>query len=159
MLASCDEKKSCYVCGSVAQEEVSTLLRPLPGGGFTLFDERYHIGDFIYVKANCKDRRHDIAQIMTMDAAGSTAHITITFLERYDNFMHQTGTLILSHISINRRLDTKNACQAKQMIWEPLLRTLGLLVSLTPLMQDNIDDFILITDILRGQWQKFIDDL
>jgi hypothetical protein len=45
------------------------------------------------------------------------------------------------------------------MIWEPLLRTLGLLISLPPLMQDDIDDFILITDIFRGQWQKFIDDL
>ena len=68
------------------------LLRPLPGGGFTQFDEKYHVGDFIYIKANRRDGRHEIAQIVKVNPVESPARIMVSFLDRYDDFVRKTAS-------------------------------------------------------------------
>ena len=44
------------------------------------------------------------------------------------------------------------------MYWEPILITLDLVIPFAPLMHDDVNDFILLTDILGRYWHKLIDD-
>jgi hypothetical protein len=43
--------------------------------------------------------------------------------------------------------------------WESILTTLNLFISLAPLVHNDVDDLILLTDILSGDGHKLIDDL
>jgi hypothetical protein len=43
--------------------------------------------------------------------------------------------------------------------WESILTTLSLVVPLAPLVHNNVNDLILLTDVLGGYGHKFIDDL
>jgi hypothetical protein len=45
------------------------------------------------------------------------------------------------------------------MFWESVLTTLDLFVPLAPLVHNNVNDLVLLTDILSGDGHKFIDDL
>jgi hypothetical protein len=45
------------------------------------------------------------------------------------------------------------------MYWESILTTLDLFISLAPLVHNDVDDLILLTDILSGDGHKLIDDL
>jgi hypothetical protein len=45
------------------------------------------------------------------------------------------------------------------MFWESVLTTLSLFVPLAPLVHNDVDNLVLLTDILSGYWHKFIDDL
>jgi hypothetical protein len=48
---------------------------------------------------------------------------------------------------------------SEQVYWESVLTTLNLVVPLAPLMHNNVNDLILLTDIFSGYGHKFIDDL
>ena len=45
------------------------------------------------------------------------------------------------------------------MLGKSILATLQLFVALAPLMQNDIDDFILVADVLRWLWHELVDDL
>ena len=45
------------------------------------------------------------------------------------------------------------------MFWESVLTTLSLFVPLAPLVHNNVNNLVLLTDILSGYGHKFIDDL
>jgi hypothetical protein len=45
------------------------------------------------------------------------------------------------------------------MFWESVLTTLSLFVPLAPLVHNNVNDLVLLTDILSRYGHKFIDDL
>jgi hypothetical protein len=59
----------------------------------------------------------------------------------------------------NRRVDNGNLLSSEQVCWESILTTLNLFISLAPLMHNDVDDLILLTDILSGDGHKLIDDL
>ena len=48
---------------------------------------------------------------------------------------------------------------SEQVYWEPILITLTLFVPLAPLVHDDVNDFILLTDVLCGYGHEFIDSL
>lgn len=54
---------------------------------------------------------------------------------------------------------TGNLLSSEQMYRESILTTLILFISLAPLVHDDVDDLILLTDILSGDGHKLIDDL
>ena len=45
------------------------------------------------------------------------------------------------------------------MYWESILTTFNLVVSLAPLVHNNVNDLILLANILSGYGHKCIDDL
>lgn len=59
----------------------------------------------------------------------------------------------------NRRVDDGNLLSSEQVNWESILTTLNLFISLAPLVHNDVDDLILLTDILSGDGHKLIDDL
>jgi hypothetical protein len=42
--------------------------------------------------------------------------------------------------------------------WEPILTSLDLFIPLSPLVHDDVDNFVLLTDVLRGYGHETIDD-
>jgi hypothetical protein len=59
----------------------------------------------------------------------------------------------------NRRVDDGNLLSSEQVYWESILATLNLFISLAPLVHDDVNDLVLLTDILSGDGHKLIDDL
>lgn len=59
----------------------------------------------------------------------------------------------------NRRVDDRNLLSSEQVYWESILTTLNLFISFAPLVHNDVDDLILLTDILSGDGHKLIDDL
>jgi hypothetical protein len=43
--------------------------------------------------------------------------------------------------------------------WESILTTLNLFIPLPPLVHDDVNDLVLLTDILSGDGHELIDDL
>ena len=54
---------------------------------------------------------------------------------------------------------TGNLLSSEQVYWKSILTTLHLLISLAPLVHNDVDNLILLTDILSGDGHKLIDNL
>ena len=54
---------------------------------------------------------------------------------------------------------TGNLLSSEQVYWKSILTTLHLLISLAPLVHNDVDDLILLADILSGDGHELIDDL
>lgn len=59
----------------------------------------------------------------------------------------------------NKRVDDENLLSPEQVYWKPILTTLNLIISLAPLVHNDVDDLILLTDILSGDGHELVDDL
>jgi hypothetical protein len=59
----------------------------------------------------------------------------------------------------NRTRQRWDLLSPEQVYWEPLLITLSLFIPLAPLVHDDVNDFILLTDILSGYRHELVDDL
>jgi hypothetical protein len=85
----------------MAQQELAAMLRPHPGGGYSQFDQVYHVSDFVYVKPATKDGRYEIAQITKIKAMEKPAIVSIIYFGRYDDFIRKKrpqSTLVLDEV-------------------------------------------------------------
>lgn len=44
------------------------------------------------------------------------------------------------------------------MYWEPVLTSLDLFIPLSPLVHNDVDNFVLLADVLRGYGHETVDD-
>ncbi|KAH7923467.1 S-adenosyl-L-methionine-dependent methyltransferase [Leucogyrophana mollusca] len=88
-LSFCPNHRPCFSCGLQKMCEEDSISRPLPGGGYSRYNVKYHVHDFVYVKSGEPSSRYEIAQILKIRAMAKPIELTIRMFGRYDDVVRQ----------------------------------------------------------------------